>query len=103
MRAGAYAIKPDLPYIPGADAAGVIDQVGAGVRGWKAGDRVYISGTAAGKAQGAYAQLVVCLVEQVHRLPDRISFTQGAGLFVPMSRPGARFSAAPTRALATRC
>ncbi len=33
MRAGAYAIKPDLPYTPGADAAGVIDQVGAGVQG----------------------------------------------------------------------
>ena len=30
MRAGGYAIKPDLPYTPGADAAGVIDQVGGG-------------------------------------------------------------------------
>jgi NADPH2:quinone reductase len=83
MRAGGYAIKPDLPYTPGADAAGVVDQVGAGVTGWKAGDRVYVSGTAAGKAHGAYAQLIVCNPEQVHRLPDRISFTQGAGLFVP--------------------
>src|SRR5918995_4426209 len=83
MRAGGYAIKPDLPYIPGADAAGVIDQAGEGVMQWKAGDRVYVSGTAAGKAHGAYAQYAVCLPEQVHRLPDRISFTQGAGLFVP--------------------
>ena len=83
MRAGAYAIKPDLPYTPGADAAGVIDQIGAGVPGWRSGQRVYISGTAAGKAQGAYAQLVVCLPDQLHQLPDRISFTQGAGLFVP--------------------
>lgn len=83
MRAGTYAIKPDLPYTPGADAAGVIDQVGAGVAGWTPGQRVYISGTAQGKAQGAYAQYAVCLAEQLHRLPDRISFTQGAGLFVP--------------------
>ena len=83
MRAGGYAIKPDLPYTPGADAAGVIDQVGAGVSDWKSGDRVYVSGTAAGKAHGAYAQFVVCSPDQVHRLPDRISFTQGAGLFVP--------------------
>src|SRR6185436_3208021 len=36
-----------------------------------------------GKAHGAYASLVVCESNQVHRLPDRISFTQGAGLFVP--------------------
>ena len=83
MRAGAYAIKPELPYTPGADAAGVIDQVGAGVTGWKTGDRVYVSGTAIGKAHGAYAQFAVCEPDQVHRLPDRISFTQGAGLFVP--------------------
>jgi NADPH2:quinone reductase len=83
MRTGAYAIKPALPYSPGADAAGVIDGIGAGVAGWKTGDRVYISGTAQGKAHGAYASLVVCEPGQVHRLPDRISFSQGAGLFVP--------------------
>jgi len=83
MRTGAYAIVPALPYTPGADAAGVIDQVGAGVTGRQVGDRVYISGTAQGKAQGAYASLAVCLETQVHRLPDRVSFAQGAGLFVP--------------------
>lgn len=83
MRAGTYAIKPDLPYTPGADAAGVIDQVGAAVQGWRSGQRVYISGTALGKAHGAYAQFAVCRPDQVHRLPERISFAQGAGLFVP--------------------
>jgi NADPH:quinone reductase len=99
MRSGSYAIKPDLPYTPGADAAGVIDQVGSGVTGWKTGDRVYISGTAAGKAHGAYAQYAVCTPEQVHRLPDRISFTQGAGLFVPyVTAWRALFGRANTRA-----
>ncbi len=83
MRAGGYAITPDLPYTPGADAAGVIDQVGDGVAGWGAGDRVYISGTATGKAHGAYAAIAVCEAAQVHRLPARISFAQGAGLYVP--------------------
>lgn len=83
MRAGGYAIKPDLPYTPGADAAGVIDQVGSDVAGWTVGDRVYISGTSIGKAHGAYAALAVCEPAQVHRLPARISFAQGAGLFVP--------------------
>lgn len=83
MRAGGYAIAPALPYTPGADAAGVIDQVGDGVAGWSVGDRVYISGTATGKAHGAYAAMAVCEAAQVHRLPARISFAQGAGLFVP--------------------
>jgi NADPH2:quinone reductase len=99
MRAGAYAIKPDLPYIPGADAAGAIDQIGDGVTGWKAGDRVYISGTAIHKAYGAYAQRAVCNADQVHRLPDRISFSQGAGLFVPyVTAWRALFGRANTRA-----
>ncbi len=99
MRAGGYAIKPDLPYTPGADAAGVIDQVGEDVSSWRAGDRVYVSGTAAGKAHGAYAQYVVCTPEQVHRLPDRVSFTQGAGLFVPyVTAWRALFGRANTRA-----
>jgi len=99
MRAGGYAIKPDLPYSPGADGAGVIDQVGAGVNDMKAGDRVYISGTVAGKAHGAYAQFALCTPEQVHRLPNRISFTQGAGLFVPyVTAWRALFGRANTRA-----
>jgi len=99
MRAGTYAIKPDLPYTPGADAAGVVDQVGAGARGWKAGDRVYVSGTALGKAHGAYAQYAVCSPDQLHRLPDRISFTQGAGVFVPyVTAWRALFGRANTRA-----
>jgi NADPH2:quinone reductase len=99
MRSGAYAIKPDLPYTPGADAAGVIDQIGDGVTAFKPGDRVYISGTAIGKAHGAYAQYAVCNADQAHRLPDRISFTQGAGLFVPyVTAWRALFGRANTRA-----
>jgi NADPH2:quinone reductase len=99
MRSGAYAIKPDLPYTPGADAAGVIDQVGDGVTGLKAGARVYVSGTTLGKAHGAYAQFAICAPEQVHHLPDRISFTQGAGLFVPyVTAWRALFGRANTRA-----
>ena len=83
MRKGGYAIEPPLPYTPGADAAGVIDETGGGVPHWKPGDRVYVSGTAAGKAWGTYAEFAVCNADQVHHLPPRISFAQGAGLFVP--------------------
>src|SRR4026208_1448244 len=60
MRSGAYAIRPDLPYVPGADGAGVVERVGAEVTGVAAGDRVYICGTAVHRAYGAYASLAVC-------------------------------------------
>jgi NADPH2:quinone reductase len=83
IRSGVYAVLPSLPYTPGIDGAGVVDAVGAGVRDFVKGDRVYFGGTVEGRAVGAYAEAALCLPEQVHRLPDPISFTQGAGLNVP--------------------
>jgi NADPH2:quinone reductase len=83
MRAGGYAIAPELPYTPGADAAGVIDALGEGVTGVRAGDRVYIGGTVKNRAYGAYASMVLCRPHQVHPLPDRLSFAQGAAINVP--------------------
>jgi NADPH2:quinone reductase len=79
MRAGTYAIKPPLPYTPGSDGAGVIEAVGEGVKKVKPGDRVYTAKT----ISGAYAQYALALEGQVHRLPEKISFTQGAGVWVP--------------------
>jgi NADPH:quinone reductase len=79
MRSGTYAIKPPLPYTPGSDAAGVIEAVGTGVSKVKAGDRVYTSRT----LSGCYAEFALAQEDQVHHLPARISFTQGAGVWVP--------------------
>jgi len=79
IRAGTYTFKPSLPYTPGMDAAGVVEAVGQGVTRVKAGDRVYAAGT----LTGAYAQETVCAETQVHPLPAKISFAQGAGVNVP--------------------
>jgi NADPH:quinone reductase len=79
MRAGTYAIKPPLPYTPGSDAAGTVEAVGPGVTKVKPGDRVYTART----LTGAYAEYTLALEEQVNRLPDKISFEQGAGVWVP--------------------
>jgi NADPH2:quinone reductase len=48
VRTGTYALKPTLPYTPGADAGGVVMAVGSGVKGLKSGDRVYTSGPNSG-------------------------------------------------------
>jgi len=79
MRTGTYAIKPHLPYTPGSDAAGTIEGVGSGVTKVKAGDRVYTAQT----LTGAYAEYALALEDQVRRLPQNISFEQGAGVWVP--------------------
>lgn len=83
MRTGNYAIRPPLPYIPGADAAGVVEAVGRDVSGLAAGARVWTSGTAAHRSYGAYAEQAVCEPHQVHALADRLSYAQGAGVGVP--------------------
>ncbi len=83
MRTGTYAIKPPLPYIPGADAAGVVDAVGRDVRDVVVGARVYLSGTADHRSYGAYAERVVCEPHHIHPLPDRLTFSQGAAIGVP--------------------
>jgi NADPH2:quinone reductase len=79
MRAGTYAIKPQLPYTPGSDAAGTVEAIGTGVTKVKPGDRVYTART----LTGAYAEYTLALEEQVHPLPENISFEQGAGVWVP--------------------
>jgi NADPH:quinone reductase len=79
MRAGTYALKPSLPYTPGSDAAGVVEAVGDGVKKVKRGDRVYTART----LTGAYAEYALALEEQVHFLPGKIDFKQGAGIWVP--------------------
>jgi NADPH:quinone reductase len=83
MRTGNYAIKPPLPYTPGADGAGVVEAVGPGVTAVAVGARVFFGGTATHKAYGTYAQEVVCEPHQLHALPERLSFAQGAGIGVP--------------------
>ena len=79
IRSGGYAVKPQLPYTPGTDAAGVVEAVGHGVTAVKAGDRVYTSST----QSGAYAQKALCGEKQVWRLPADVSFQQGAAMGVP--------------------
>jgi NADPH:quinone reductase len=79
IRAGVYATKPPFPYTPGSDAAGIVGAVGPDVVGVKAGDRVYT----AGSVSGAYAQLALCNRSQVHPLPQKLTFAQGAAVNLP--------------------
>jgi NADPH2:quinone reductase len=79
IRSGAYAAKPNLPFTPGKDGAGTIEAVGSGVTGFKTGDRVYVGES----LTGTYAEYALCEAAQVHKLPDKVTFDQGAGINVP--------------------
>jgi NADPH:quinone reductase len=71
--------KATLPYTPGSDGAGVVESTGPDVKSVKPGDRVYTAGT----VTGTYAEYALAREPQVLRLPGKISFAQGAGLFIP--------------------
>lgn len=79
IRSGVHAVKPELPYTPGLDAAGEVEAVGEGVTRFQTGQRVYT----AGSLTGTYAELTLCEESQCHPLPERVSFAQGAGIFTP--------------------
>jgi NADPH2:quinone reductase len=78
IRSGIYP-KPPTPYTPGNDGAGVIEAVGAEVKKWQGGERVYI----AGSISGTYAEKSLCLATRVHPLPAAASYAQGAAMNVP--------------------
>src|SRR5437762_2512593 len=81
IHTGTYARKPPLPYTPGFDGAGEIEAVGDGVTTVQRGNRVYVAGPGkSGVGAGTYAELAICLPSQLHPLPARISFGQGAAL-----------------------
>lgn len=79
LRTGIHAHAPKLPYTPGKDGAGVVEAIGDGVTRWKVGDRVYT----ADSLTGTYAEYSLCNDIQLGRLPDNVSFEQGAGVWTP--------------------
>jgi len=79
IRAGKYARLPALPYTPGNDGGGVVEQIGDSVTRFKPGDRVYT----AGSISGTYAEFALCKTEQVHQLPANVSFAQGSAMGTP--------------------
>src|SRR5579859_2443020 len=76
-----YAVTPPLPAILGAEAAGVVEAVGAGADGFSVGQRVAVP-LFAGNNLGAYAEFAVIDAGLAVPLPDAISFDQAAALMI---------------------
>jgi NADPH2:quinone reductase len=72
---GKYQFKPQLPFSPGVDVAGVVEQVGAGVTGVRVGDRV-----AAFTPHGGLAEKLVVDAGRILPMPEKLDFPIAACL-----------------------
>ncbi|MCZ8019871.1 NADPH:quinone oxidoreductase family protein [Novosphingobium sp.] len=72
-----YQFKPQRPYAPGGEIAGVIEAVGEGVTAYKVGDKVL-----SGIGNGGMAEKVVVDAARLFPVPDGVSFQQAASLLM---------------------
>lgn len=77
FRSGLYPAPEGLPFIPGSEAAGIVDAVGEGVTGLAVGDRVVYQGPL-----GAYAEIRLVPAERCVKLPGDIDDKTAAAVFL---------------------
>ena len=77
MVAGKYQVKPEVPFTPGSEVAGVVTEVASDVSNVKVGDRVL-----AMAGQGGLAQECVAAVNSLIPLPASMSMAAAAGFLV---------------------
>ena len=76
-RSGLYKPAGGLPFVPGAEGAGVVEAVGDGVSEVKPGDRVVYSA-----GGGAYAEVRLIKADVLVKIPDDIDDKVAAAVFV---------------------
>jgi NADPH2:quinone reductase len=72
-----YQFKPPLPFSPGSELAGVVKEVGAGVAGFKPGDKVIAFTTF-----GAFAEEAKTEASRLLPLPEGMDFVTGAAFLL---------------------
>jgi len=75
--AGKYQLRPELPFVPGREGAGVVSAVGEGVTRFQPGDRVMVQ-----LDYGAFAEKAVAKEHETYPVPDGIGFDQAAAVGV---------------------
>lgn len=78
MLEGKYQKRPDRPFVPGRDCAGVVTDVGAAVTRCKPGDRVV-----AQVFKGAFGEIVPAPEKRCFVLPDGVPFEDAAAMITP--------------------
>jgi NADPH2:quinone reductase len=74
---GKYQFKPEPPFSPGGEVAGVVKELGEGVTGWKPGERVI-----AGSTWGGFAQEIAVEADRLLRMPEAMDFVSGSAFLL---------------------
>jgi NADPH:quinone reductase len=77
MIQGKYQHRPELPFVPGQEAAGIVTEAAADVDAFAVGQKVIIR-----MLTGGYAERAAVPAEQVFDLPAGFSFAEGATFLV---------------------
>ncbi|ROT97089.1 NADPH:quinone oxidoreductase family protein [Altererythrobacter sp. FM1] len=72
-----YQFKPERPFAPGGEIAGVIEAIGEGVEGWNVGDKVL-----AGIGTGGLAEKVCVPAARMFSVPDGVPYEKAASLMM---------------------
>ncbi len=88
---GKYQFKPEPPFSPGGEVAGVVKELGEGVTGWKPGERVI-----AGSTWGGFAQEIAVEADRLLRMPERMDFVSASAFLLTY---GTSYHALKDRAL----
>lgn len=74
---GKYQFQPELPFIPGGECSGVVEEVGASVTRWTVGDEVIHSG-----GSGGFCEEIVANELAILPKPPVLSFEAAAGISI---------------------
>jgi len=77
MIAGNYLYAPKIPMVPGYEIAGVVEEIGAGVRGFEVGQRV-----ASLTVFGGFAELLLRNADEFIPIPDGVSDRDAAAVIL---------------------
>jgi len=72
-----YQFKPERPFAPGGELAGVVEAIGEGVSDYQIGDHVM-----AGIGNGALAEKVIVPAGRMFPVPDGVPFEKAASLLM---------------------
>ncbi|WP_182865087.1 NADPH:quinone reductase [Rhodopirellula sp. JC639] len=78
VRSGLVAFDLPSPFIPGSDAAGIVEAVGDGVDSFAVGDRVWCTNQGLLGRQGTFAQQIAIDAQWCFPLPEGIDFSTAA-------------------------